>query len=84
MSQVEQLQVLTLERVDRNKRMARYYVLSIDPTLFEGFSLTREWGRIGAPGRRRIELYVNADHARMALDKWLRRKRRRGYVALPD
>ena len=29
------LQVLVLERVDRAKNMARFYVLSIEPTLFE-------------------------------------------------
>ncbi|MGA8586182.1 MAG: hypothetical protein WB715_20525 [Roseiarcus sp.] len=29
------LQVLVLERVDRAKDMARFYVLSIEPTLFE-------------------------------------------------
>jgi hypothetical protein len=30
----EVLNVLVLERVDRTKNMARYYVLSVEPTLF--------------------------------------------------
>ena len=38
------LQVLVLDRVDRAKNMARYYVLSIEPTLFEEFTLVRRWG----------------------------------------
>jgi predicted DNA-binding WGR domain protein len=44
------LNVLVLERVDRTKSMARYYVLSVEPTLFAESSLVRRWGRIGAPG----------------------------------
>ena len=44
------LQVLVLERVDRAKNMARFYVLSIEPTLFEDLALVRRWGRIGARG----------------------------------
>ena len=31
------LNVLVLERVDRSKNMARYYVLSVEPTLFAEF-----------------------------------------------
>ncbi len=35
------LQVLVLERVDRARNMARFYVLSIEPTLFEDLALVR-------------------------------------------
>src|ERR1700723_3627520 len=48
------LNVLVLERVDRTKNMARYYVLSVEPTLFAESSLVRRWGRIGGAGRTRI------------------------------
>ena len=51
------LQVLVLERVDRTKNMARFYVLSIEPTLFEDFALVRRWGRIGNAERERIDLH---------------------------
>ena len=44
------LQVLVLERVDRARNMARYYVLSVEPTLFEGF---RPRTPLGAHRRRR-------------------------------
>ncbi len=39
--------------------MARYYVLSIEPSLFGDAALIREWGRIGRTGQRRVELYEN-------------------------
>jgi predicted DNA-binding WGR domain protein len=51
--------------------MARYYVLSIEPSLFGDATLIREWGRIGRPGQRRIELYENQLCAMEALETWL-------------
>ena len=50
------LQVPVLERIDRTKNIARFYVLSIEPTLFEDLALVRRWGRIGSAGRERIRL----------------------------
>ena len=44
------LQVLVLERVDRANNMARFYVLSIEPTLFEDLALVRRWVGSGAWG----------------------------------
>ena len=37
----EVLNVLVLERVDRTKNIARYYVLLVEPTLFAEWSLVR-------------------------------------------
>ena len=71
--------VLVLERVDRTKNMARYYVLSVEPTLFGESSLVRRWGRIGGAGRTRIDLHASPPLAQIALNTWLERKRRRGY-----
>jgi predicted DNA-binding WGR domain protein len=73
------LNVLVLERVDRTKNMARYYVLSVEPTLFAESSLVRRWGRIGDAGRTRIDLHASPRLAQIALNTWLERKRRRGY-----
>ena len=74
------LQVLVLDRVDRAKNMARFYVLSIEPTLFEDFALLRQWGRIGNAERKRIDLHPSRRVAQIELKKWLDRKRRRGYL----
>ncbi len=73
------LQVLVLERVDRARNMARFYVLSIEPTLFEDLALVRRWGRIGSVGRERIDLHPSRRVAQIELKKWLDRRRRRGY-----
>jgi predicted DNA-binding WGR domain protein len=73
------LNVLVLERVDRTKNMARYYVLSVEPTLFAEWSLVRRWGRIGGAERTRIDLHASPPLAQTALNTWLERKQRRGY-----
>ena len=73
------LQVLMLERIDRPRNMARFYVISIEPTLFEDLALVRRWGRIGSAGRQRIDLHPSRSVAQVELEKWLQRKRRRGY-----
>jgi predicted DNA-binding WGR domain protein len=74
------IQYLVLDRCEPTCNMARYYVLSIEPSLFGETTLVREWGRIGRPGQRRVELYENQSCAVEALETWLQRKRRRGYV----
>jgi predicted DNA-binding WGR domain protein len=79
----QRVQLLFLERVDPARNMARYYVLSVEPTLFDDAALVREWGRLGSLGRRRVDLYAKASDARLALGVWLARKIRRGYVARP-
>ena len=74
------IQYLVLHRCDPSCNMARYYVLAIEPSLFGDASLIRAWGRIGRPGQRRVELYENQSGAVEALETWLQRKRRRGYL----
>jgi predicted DNA-binding WGR domain protein len=74
------IQLLVLDRIDEARNMARYYVLSIEPTLLGDTAMVREWGRMGCAGRRRTELHKNAVDARIALHAWLDRKIRRGYL----
>ena len=74
------IQHLVLERCDPACNMARYYVLSIEISLFGDAALIREWGCLGRLGQRRVELYENQACAVEALETWLQRKRRRGYL----
>lgn len=50
-----------LRRVDPAQRMARFYRLAIEPTLFGGYALMREYGRIGRAGRVMSNLCGSAD-----------------------
>lgn len=74
------VQLLILDRVEEASNMARYYVLTVEPTLFGDTALVREWGRIGVSCRRRLDLYQDDDAARVALETWLKRKSKRGYI----
>jgi hypothetical protein len=40
-----------LRRIDPAKNMHRFYRLDVQPDLFGGVLLMKEWGRIGAHGR---------------------------------
>jgi predicted DNA-binding WGR domain protein len=76
----DKIQHLVLDRLDPDCNMARYYILAIEPSLFGVVTLTREWGRIGQQGQRRIAIYDSYGHAAEQLKVWLQRKSRRGYV----
>ena len=69
-----------LDRHDPARNMARYYVLSIEPSLFGDTALVRQWGRQGRNGRQRIDLFRERAHAVETLEAWFARKIRRGYV----
>ena len=73
------LQVI-LERTDPAHNVARYYVLSVEATLFARNTFVRRWGRIGSTGRQRLEFFDSRDTAGLALETWLARKRKRGYM----
>jgi predicted DNA-binding WGR domain protein len=75
-------QHIVLERVDPARNIARYYVLSIEPTLFAKHTLIRRWGRIGSLGRERHQFFggEDASQAQVTLETWLARKRKRGYA----
>lgn len=47
-------------RRDPAKRMVRFYGLSVEANLLIGWSLAREWGRIGRPGRAKAEAHPDA------------------------
>lgn len=76
-------EVAELVKLAPAKRQARFYRLAIWPDLFGGFSLAREYGRIGQPGRLQLDPFPEIDTARRAFTRIVSRKRRRGYIALP-
>jgi len=71
---------ILLQRRDCARNVARFYVLAIEPSLYDDAVLVRAWGRIGSLGRQRLDLYASAGEAGEALEAWLARKVRRGYA----
>lgn len=68
-----------LERHDAAKNMARFYMLSVEPTLFGDVRLRRHWGRIGTRGRVKLHDFAKRDEALALYARLLKAKRRRGY-----
>src|SRR5690606_11668487 len=52
-----------LRRIDPSRNMRRFYILAIQPTLFGGASVIRNWGRIGASGQAKMETFDSHDDA---------------------
>ncbi|MBV9783715.1 MAG: WGR domain-containing protein [Acidisphaera sp.] len=69
----------TLVRIRPEENEWRYYRMEVWPDLFGRALLVRHWGRIGTPGRIRLDPHRAAGAAVNALAKLLRTKRRRGY-----
>jgi len=76
---IKQPYQLYIERTDATKNMARFYTMSIEPTLFGQACLTRSWGRIGASGQSLTHHFDREQDAVLLFLDVLRRKRRRGY-----
>jgi predicted DNA-binding WGR domain protein len=69
-----------LQKRDPARNQLRYYLLDVQPNLFGTWSLVRTWGRIGYPGRGRLDLYDSVDAALAALRRKTQEKHLRGYV----
>ena len=72
---------LHLRRIDGARNMRRFYVLSVQPTLFGGASLIRNWGRIGTNGQAMMQTFDDSAKADEAFGRLESSKRRRGYLA---
>ncbi len=71
---------LQLTRTDPDQNMARFYRLDVQPDLFGGWSLWREWGRMGCSGTVRRDLYPDQGAAEAARARLAEAKARRGYA----
>ena len=67
-------------RIDPTRNMARFYLLSLEPTLFGDVALLRHWGRIGTRGRQALSLHATMADAESALTRQITRRRKRGYA----
>lgn len=71
----------TLYRIDPEANMARFYALSVQPTLFGEWALVREWGRIGLRSRLLLNTYADVAAAVQAAEMLAAAKCRKGYCS---
>ncbi|KQU95486.1 polymerase [Mesorhizobium sp. Root102] len=75
----EQTSQVHLRRIDPTQNMRRFYMLAIQPTLFGGASVIRNWGRIGTGGQSMMQTFDQPQEAQGAFMRLALTKRRRGY-----
>lgn len=68
-----------LTRSNASCNMNRFYRMEVQPDLFGGWTLWREWGRIGRAGQLRRDAYLNEQEGQAALTDLMRQKLKRGY-----
>ena len=68
-----------LHRIEPAHNCYRYYILSLQPGLFDEWCLTRSWGRMGSKGRHLIVWFESKEQAEQVYERTRRAKLRRGY-----
>lgn len=68
-----------IERREPQHNRHRFYRMYVQPDLFGGCTLLREWGRVGTAGRQMREVFDDEGQAIDALLVMFRKKQRRGY-----
>lgn len=71
-----------LERREPARNRQRFYAITVTRTLFDGWALVREWGRIGQAGTVREAWFETETDASEAGAKVRQRKEKRGYRAV--
>jgi predicted DNA-binding WGR domain protein len=71
--------MVALSNIYPAKNRWRFYSVALGRTLFGDWSITREWGRIGSPGRIAVESFASEEEARRAEQQTIRPRTRHGY-----
>ena len=74
--------MIHLTRTDPARNMARFYAMTLQPTLFGEWVLLREWGRIGSAGRLVAGHFDSELEATLAMAEHLNAKLSKGYEAV--
>ena len=76
---------LRLQKIDHAENERRWYILSVQRTLFGEWAVIREWGRIGNDGGQTLTSYFDTlPEAHDASSALKALKTKRGYAALPE
>jgi predicted DNA-binding WGR domain protein len=71
-------------RIDPANNIRRFWLAHVTPTLLGGWSLVREWGRIGQPGTVKASSFDSEAEARRAEQRGIRRRALHGYQPFLD
>jgi predicted DNA-binding WGR domain protein len=71
-----------LIKVDTEKNQRSFYSLHLAPDLFGGWSVVREWGRLGSGGTLRLDPFDSETAAQDALEGIKAAKLKKGYLVI--
>lgn len=69
----------SLHKINPQKNQYRFYTVRITPSLFDDWTLIREWGRIGSSGTIRSDIFSTEEEARQKMESILKDKTKKGY-----
>ena len=76
--------MIFMTRIDPTRKLQRFWLARVTPTLLGGWALVREWGRLGAPGTMQTRSFEREDEAQRAEQAGIRKRQRRGYQPTED
>lgn len=71
---------LNLKSVKPDENRYRYYTMFVQQSLFGGFLLTKNWGRIGSKGRTAVAGFSSMKDLEKEVALILRTRQRHGYI----
>ena len=71
-----------LTSINPEENRNRYYHITVQPGLFGGFTVIREWGRIGTKGKHKTQTFETEKQTEKEIQKVLRVRERHGYIRI--
>lgn len=71
-----------LIKINTEKNQRRFYSVHLAPDLFGGWSVVREWGRLGSGGTVRLDPFESEYAAEAALEGIKAAKVKKGYLVV--
>ncbi len=70
----------SLQKIRPEENQYRFYTLRVTPSLFDEWTLIREWGRIGSSGTLRSDIFLTKEEALQKMKTVLKDKTKKGYL----
>lgn len=78
------MHLVARRRFDPSRNLARFYAVSVQPTLFGSWVVVRRWGRIDTDGRRAETWFDDLSSALSCAEVYAQTKVRRGYKRVQE
>ena len=70
----------SLQKIRPEENQYRFYTVRVTPSLFDDWTMIREWGRIGSGGTLRSDIFSTEEDALQKMKLVLKDKTKKGYL----